>query len=71
MINEIFQFTDRANPVENHVAVMAEVSGIEASPMTVQLFGNAGLAHMKKYGTTPEHLAKIGHKNHKHSVNNP
>jgi acetyl-CoA acetyltransferase len=26
---------------------------------------------MEKYGTTPEHFAKIGWKNHKHSVNNP
>src|SRR6185295_3919766 len=27
--------------------------------------------HMEKYGTRPEAFAKIGHKNHKHSVNNP
>jgi acetyl-CoA acetyltransferase len=26
---------------------------------------------MEKYGTKPEHFAKIGWKNHKHSVNNP
>jgi len=26
---------------------------------------------MKKYGSTAEHFAKIGYKNHKHSVNNP
>jgi acetyl-CoA acetyltransferase len=26
---------------------------------------------MKQYGTTAEHFAKIGYKNHKHSVNNP
>ena len=25
----------------------------------------------EKYGTTQEQFAKIGHKNHKHSVNNP
>tara|TARA_B100001964_G_scaffold184221_1_gene204085 strand:- start:1100 stop:1837 length:738 start_codon:yes stop_codon:yes gene_type:complete len=35
------------------------------------MFGNAGLEHNEKYGTTPEHFAKIGYKNHKHSVNNP
>jgi sterol carrier protein 2 len=35
------------------------------------MFGNAGKEHMEKYGTTPEHLAKIAYKNHKHSVNNP
>lgn len=26
---------------------------------------------MKKYGTKPEHFAKISAKNHKHSLNNP
>jgi acetyl-CoA acetyltransferase len=26
---------------------------------------------MERYGSTPLHFAKIGHKNHKHSVNNP
>lgn len=39
--------------------------------MTPQLFGNAGVEHMRKYGTKPEHFAKIAYKNHKHSVNNP
>ena len=45
--------------------------GIEPSPMAAQMFGNAAREHMKKYGTTKEHLAKIAYKNHKHSVNNP
>jgi len=35
------------------------------------LFGNAGMEHMKVYGTKPEHFAKIAAKNHKHSLNNP
>ena len=35
------------------------------------MFGAAGREHMKQYGTTAEHFAKIGLKNHKHSVNNP
>jgi len=29
------------------------------------------MEHMKKYGTTAEHFAKIGYKNHLHSKNNP
>ena len=41
------------------------------SPITAQLFGNAGIEHMKKYGTKPEHFAKIAYKNHLHSANNP
>ena len=35
------------------------------------MFGAAGREHMRQYGTTAEHFAKIGYKNHKHSVNNP
>ncbi|XP_019874929.1 sterol carrier protein 2 [Aethina tumida] len=65
------KFMDRANPMEKHVEVMVELAGITESPMTAQMFGNAGLEHMKKYGTKPEHFAKIAYKNHKHSVNNP
>ena len=41
------------------------------SPITAQMFGNAGIEHMKKYGTKPEHFAKIAYKNHLHSMNNP
>src|SRR5262249_31543044 len=40
-------------------------------PGAPQMFGNAGREHMEKYGTTAEQFAKIGWKNHKHSVNNP
>jgi acetyl-CoA acetyltransferase len=35
------------------------------------MFGNAGREHMERYGSTPDHFAWIGWKNHKHSVNNP
>lgn len=50
---------------------MAELVGLDSGPIAAQLFGNAGVEHMKKYGTRIEHLVKIAHKNHKHSVNNP
>lgn len=36
-----------------------------------QIFGNAGLGYMAKYGATEEHLAKIAEKNHRHSAKNP
>src|SRR5215218_4773810 len=35
------------------------------------MFGAAGREHIAEYGWTPEHFAKIGHKNHTHSINNP
>jgi sterol carrier protein 2 len=64
-------FEDRAQPVEHHVEVVSETYGLEANPLMAQMFGNAGREHMEKYGTKPEHFAKIAWKNHKHSVNNP
>lgn len=54
-----------------HLESMSNVHDITASPITAQMFGNAGVEHMKLYGTTPDHFAKIAYKNHKHSVNNP
>lgn len=65
------KYHDRENPVGKHVECLANIAEIEAAPMAPQIFGNAGIEHMKKYGTTPLHLAKIAHKNHLHSVNNP
>ncbi|GFG38583.1 hypothetical protein Cfor_01634 [Coptotermes formosanus] len=65
------KFYDRTNPMDKHIEIMAEIAGISNSPITAQMFGNAGKEHMEKYGTKPEHLAKIAYKNHKHSVNNP
>ena len=35
------------------------------------MFGNAGREHMERYGSTPEHFAKIGEKNHSTPSNNP
>ncbi|KAF4533146.1 hypothetical protein B566_EDAN007957 [Ephemera danica] len=65
------KYLDRTNPMDKHVELMAEIAGINNSPIAAQIFGNAGKEHMEKYGTKPEHLAKIAYKNHKHSVNNP
>lgn len=65
------KFFDRTNPLDKHVTAMADIAGINDSPMAAQLFGNAGIEHMKKYGTKPEHFAKIAYKNHLHSMNNP
>jgi sterol carrier protein 2 len=64
-------YTDRANPVQPMVEAMMAVRDLEAGPIAAQLFGNAGREHMDRYGTKPEHFAKIAWKNHKHSVNNP
>src|SRR5882724_2315920 len=56
-----------------HIETMAKAVGpLEpTAPPTVQMFGNAGREHMERYGSTAEHFAWIGWKNHKHSANNP
>lgn len=64
-------YSDRTNPMDKHIEVMFENYEFSHGPVTAQMFGNAGVEHMKKYGTKPEHFAKIAYKNHKHSVNNP
>ena len=66
------KYTDRTMPMDKHFKLMIAERGFEAkAPGAPQMFGNAGLEHMEKYGTTAEQLARIGWKNHKHSVNNP
>ncbi len=64
-------FSDRTNPLDKHAHAMIEKRGFAKAPPAPQFFGNAGREHMEKFGTTAEHFAKIGWKNHKHSVNNP
>jgi acetyl-CoA acetyltransferase len=63
-------YDDREQPMAVHFDKMAEISEVVFPPAS-WLFGAAGKEHMDTYGTTAEHFAKIGFKNHKHSVNNP
>ncbi|MEH3142121.1 MAG: lipid-transfer protein [Mycobacterium kyogaense] len=63
-------YDDREQPIANHMQALAEISEV-LFPPAPWMFGAAGREHMQTYGTTAEHFAKIGHKNHKHSVNNP
>jgi acetyl-CoA acetyltransferase len=65
------KYTDRTNPMDKHIALMADLRGFAPAPPAAQMFGNAGREHMERYGTTALQFAKIGWKNHKHSVNNP
>ena len=63
-------YADREQPLMKHLLALAELYEF-AMPAAPYMFGAAGREHMAKYGSTPEQFAKIGHKNHKHSVNNP
>lgn len=61
---------DREQPMGKHFLALAEISEVRFPPAP-WMFGAAGREHMEMYGSTPEHFARIGWKNHKHSVNNP
>jgi acetyl-CoA acyltransferase len=63
-------FTDREQPIQRHAQLLAEISEVGLPPAP-WMFGAAGREHMAEHGSTAEHFAKIGFKNHKHSVNNP
>jgi acetyl-CoA acyltransferase len=45
--------------------------GRVGSGLMPAVFGQAGMEHMRKYGTTLEHFAKISVKSHKHATKNP
>ncbi|MFD4180523.1 lipid-transfer protein [Rhodococcus sp. NPDC058514] len=63
-------YDDREQPMMRHLLALAELQEF-AMPPAPYMFGAAGKEHMERYGTTEEQFAKIGVKNHKHSVNNP
>lgn len=65
------KFPELPSPMDRHLARMEDRRPLEEGPWFPQMFGNAGRDHMEKYGSTLDHYAWIGHKNHKHSVNNP
>jgi acetyl-CoA acyltransferase len=66
------KYTDRTTPMDRHVGDMINRRGYEATaPPAPQMFGNAGREYMERYGVTAETFARIGEKNHRHSVNNP
>jgi acetyl-CoA acyltransferase len=64
-------YEDREQPMLNHLKELFPLYEWQGEPIAPYMFGAAGREHMDKYGTTAEQFAKIGWKNHKHSVNNP
>lgn len=65
------KYNDRVNPMDKHFELMIQLRGFAQAPPAPQMFGNAGREHMDRYGTRAESFARIGWKNHRHSVNNP
>jgi acetyl-CoA acetyltransferase len=65
------KFTDRTNPLDQHVNVMNKVQGFNSAPPAAQMFGGAGREYRWKYGTRRETFAKISEKARKHASKNP
>ena len=63
-------YDDREAPLRKHMQAL-EQSAPMSGPPAAWMFGAAGAEHIRTYGSTPEHFAKIALKNHKHSTNNP
>ncbi|RVW01894.1 lipid-transfer protein [Rhodococcus xishaensis] len=61
----------KVTTLDDHLKVMTAKYEWGRGPMTAQLFGNAALEHMERYGTTTAQIASVAVKNHRHSVNNP
>ncbi|EEH21966.1 hypothetical protein PABG_04177 [Paracoccidioides brasiliensis Pb03] len=64
-------FNDRANPTGLFGEMMAKTRGVTNAPGAAQMFGNAGVEYMEKYGAKPTDFAEIGRINHEHSKRNP
>lgn len=58
------------NPLGRHFETMAAQRGFQKVAPAPQIFGNAGIEHMERYGTKKEHFAQIAYKNHLHSTKN-
>ncbi|MEO8137247.1 MAG: lipid-transfer protein [Betaproteobacteria bacterium] len=65
------KFTDRPTPFDAFDDATDALVGQPDVPLAIRYFGGAGLAHMRKYGTTMETFAQIRAKASRHAGNNP
>lgn len=64
-------WNDRTNPIDKVVQVMSELRGVEKAPLTPQIFSNAGIEYLEKYGGNQDAFDLIAQKSHNHSTLNP
>src|SRR5438034_5992141 len=64
-------FNDRPTPFDEFNSATETLVGAPDVPLAIRYFGGAGLAHMRKYGTTLETFARIRAKASRHAANNP
>ncbi|HYQ99354.1 MAG TPA: lipid-transfer protein [Casimicrobiaceae bacterium] len=65
------KFPDRPTPFDAFDRETDALVGHPEIPLAIRYFGGAGLAHMRKYGTTMETFARIRAKASRHAANNP
>ncbi len=65
------KYTDRPNPLEQHVQVMNDAQGVNQAPFAAQMFGGAGREYRWKYDTKRETFAKVASKARTHASKNP
>jgi acetyl-CoA acetyltransferase len=67
----VAKFTDRPEPMREFGRRMEELQGRDDAPFPAQLFGGAGRAHMRAFGTRPDTFAKVAVKARRHAAKNP
>lgn len=67
-IGSVYQ--DRVSPFADFDRACDELVEVEL-PLALRYFGGAGLAHMRKYGTTLEDFARVRAKASRHAARNP
>jgi acetyl-CoA acetyltransferase len=65
------KWTDRTNPIDQHVNVMNKMQGFNNAPPTAQMFGGAGREYRWRYGAKRETFGKVAEKARKHANRNP
>jgi sterol carrier protein 2 len=65
------KFDDRPTPFDDFDRETDALVGQPDVPLAIRYFGGAGMAHMKKYGTTLETFAAVRAKASRHAANNP
>ena len=64
-------FEDRPSPFEDFDLQADVLVGVRELPLALRYFGDAGLAHMRKYGTPLSAFAAIRAKASRHAAHNP
>src|SRR4051812_28457628 len=63
---------DRPSPSQrSEVVALRHPDADPAAPMAAQLFGGAGVEHMRRFGTSPETFARVSVKARRHAAANP